>query len=65
MSLRKRGIGRLFMYWGEYMNPNVDYCGVVQLLRQLVERGHCTKIEATRIAARIAVSTGADVILSI
>ena len=47
------------------MYVNVDYCGVIQLLRQLVERGHCTKAEATRIAARIAVKTGAEVILSI
>lgn len=47
------------------MNVNVNYYGVVQLLRQLVEGGHCTKTEATRIAARIAVKTGAEVILSI
>ena len=47
------------------MNANIDYCGVIQLLRQLVEREHCTKAEATRIAARIAVKTGAEIILSI
>lgn len=47
------------------MNANVNFCGVIQLLRQLVERGHCTKVEATRIAAGIARQTGADLIVSI
>lgn len=47
------------------MNANVDYCGVIILLRQLVEAGHCTIKEANRIAARIAGQTGADVILSL
>ena len=47
------------------MNANIDYCGVIQLLRQLVERGYCTKAEAVRIAARIAGKTGAEVILSV
>lgn len=47
------------------MNANVNFCGVIQLLRQLVERGHCTKKEATRIAARIARQTGVDIILPI
>lgn len=47
------------------MNQNVDFCGVIQLLRQLVERGHYTVNEATRIAARIAVSNQVDIIISI
>ena len=47
------------------MNANVNYCGVVILLRQLVAVGHCTKKEAGRIAARVAKKTGADLILSI
>ena len=36
------------------MSKIADYCGVVLLLRQLVEAGHCTSKEAARIAARIA-----------
>ena len=47
------------------MNANINYCGVIILLRKLVESGHCTKKEAGRIAARIAKQTGADIILSI
>lgn len=47
------------------MNANVDYCGVVNLLRSLVATGYCTIKEANRIAVRIAGQTGADVILSL
>jgi len=47
------------------MSKNADYCGVIFLLRQLVEAGHCTKKEATRIAALIARQTGSEVILPI
>jgi len=54
-----------FSYWGVYMNPNVDFCGVIQLLRQLVERGHCTVDEATKIAARIAVHNKVEIIISV
>lgn len=49
----------------KHMNVNVNYCGVIILLRKLVASGHCTKKEAGRIAARIAKQTGADIILSI
>ena len=56
--------GRLFI-WENKMNANINYCGVILLLRKLVESGHCTKKEANRIAARIAKQTGADIILSI
>lgn len=44
-------------------NADVDYCGIVQLLRQLTEAGICTKGEAKKIAARIAVKTGARIFL--
>ena len=47
------------------MNTKVNYCSVIILLRKLVASGHCTKKEASRIAARIAKQTGADIILSI
>ena len=55
--------GGFFM--GGYMNPNVNYCGIVLLLRQLVAAGCCTKKEAARIADRIAKKTGADIIFSL
>lgn len=47
------------------MSTNVDYCGVVFLLRQLVEAGHCTIMEANRIADRIAQQTGAAIMISL
>ena len=46
-------------------NVNVDYCGVVNLLRDLIKRGICTKAGAKKIAARIAVQYGADIIISL
>ena len=46
-------------------NVNVDYCGVVNLLRDLIKRGICTKAEAKKIAVRIAVQYGADIIISL
>lgn len=46
-------------------NANVDYCGVVNLLRDLVKRKICTKAEAKKIAAWIAVQYGADIIISL
>lgn len=49
----------------EVRNANVDYCGVVNLLRDLLKRGLCTKAEARKIAAQIAVQYGADIIISI
>lgn len=41
---------------------NLDYCGVIILLRQLVRIGKCSDSEATKIATRIAAETGADII---
>ena len=59
----------MLMWWLFSVEPtilaNVNYCGVIILLRKLVESGHCTKKEANRIAARIAKQTGVDIILSI
>ena len=46
-------------------NVNVDYCGIVNLLRQLVEKDLLTKQEARKIAARIAVENQVDIILFI
>ncbi len=47
------------------LNKNVDYCGILQLLRQLVNAGAFTYVEAKRIAARIAQKTGANVLISL
>ena len=47
------------------MSVNANYCGAVILLRQLVEAGHCTKKEATKIAALIARQTGVNIELPI
>ena len=47
------------------MSKIADYCGVVLLLRQLVETGHCTSKEAARIAARVARQSGVDINLPI
>ena len=44
-------------------NPDIDYCGVVNLLRQLVAAAHCSKKEAQNIASRIAVQYGANIII--
>lgn len=41
---------------------NLDYCGIVILLRQLVKGGKLSKREATEIAAHIAYKTGVDII---
>ena len=53
---------------GEKMNntcPNIDYCGALNLLRVLIRAGKCSENEAKKIAARIAVNYGADVITSL
>ena len=63
MSLRMQQGG--FCVLENNMSANVNYCGVIILLRQLVKAGYCTKKEANRIAARIAKQTGADAIFSI
>ncbi len=47
------------------VNKNVDYCGILLLLRQLVAAGAFTYTEAKRIAARIAQKAGADVLISL
>ena len=44
---------------------NIDYCGIVSLIRGLLQRKLCTAEEAKKIAARIAVQLGADIILNI
>lgn len=47
------------------MSRDASYCGVILLLRQLVESGHCTKKEATRVATQIARSMKVEIVLPI
>ena len=44
---------------------NIDLCGVLNLLRQLMKNGTCSKQEAQKIAVRIAAQIGADLIFSL
>lgn len=46
-------------------NANVDYCGVIILIRALVQAGSITKKEARQIAARVAACYGATIILDV
>lgn len=46
-------------------DANIDYCGIVMLLRAMLRKELCTEAEAKKIAARIAVQYGADIIISI
>ena len=46
-------------------NANVDYCGIVTLLRTMLKQKICTETEVKRIAARLAVQYGADIIIAI
>ena len=46
------------------MNQNINYIGMVNLLRRLQSTGLVSRKEAGRIAARLRVETGADVIFS-
>lgn len=47
------------------MIANVDYIGILNLLRQLVKAGACTDSEAKRIAGRIAREMGTEVLFPI
>lgn len=46
------------------INANVSYIGMVNLLQALRNAGIVSEAEARRIAARLRVETGADVIYS-
>lgn len=45
------------------MDANVDYLGLLNLLRGLQTRGLITQAEAVKIAARLKVSLGADIFI--
>ena len=46
------------------MNQNINYIGMMNLLRHLQNTGLVSRKEARRIATRLRVETGADVIFS-
>lgn len=47
------------------MDPNINFCGIVILLRVLRDEGILTEKEAWAIVVRIAVETGATVQVSL
>ena len=47
------------------MNPNADYLGIVTMLRSLREQDLISGSEAKKIAARLMVQLGADIIISL
>ena len=47
------------------MNPNADYLGIVTLLRGLRAQVLVSGSEAKKIAARLMVQLGADIIISL
>ena len=47
------------------MNPNADYLGIITMLRSLREQGLVSSSEAKKIAARLMVQLGADIIISL
>ena len=46
-------------------NANIDFCGVIMLLRALKKAGRLTDNELQRIANRVATQIGADIIISV
>ena len=47
------------------MNTQINYCGVIVLLRKLLACNELTRQEAEKIARRVAAETGADLIISL
>ena len=45
------------------MNPNINYIGILNLLRQLVENWIITAEESKKIARHIAIKTGANIVI--
>ena len=46
-----------------HMNVNINYIGVLNLLRQLVKAGAITRAESKKIARHIAIKTGANIVI--
>lgn len=47
------------------MNPDINFFGIITLLRVLRERGIFTEAELRKVAARIAADTGVEVVISL
>ena len=47
------------------MDQNINYYGIILLLRQLRESGIFSEKELRRVAARIAADSGADIMISL
>ena len=43
-------------------SANLYYCGIVKLIRALVDANACTEAEARKVARRIAARIGADIL---
>ena len=48
---------------GTHMEANLDFLGLMNLLRGLLDAGLVSQTEARRVAARLKVKTGADLVL--
>lgn len=53
------------MNGGCTINPNADYLGMINLLRSLREKALISEAEAKKIAARLMVQLGSDIIISL
>ena len=45
------------------MNANINYIGILNMLRYLVEKGAITKDESKKIARHIAIKIGANIVI--
>ena len=45
------------------MNVNIDYLGILELLRQLEEQGVITRTESKKIAGHIAKKSGVNIVI--
>ena len=48
---------------GTHVEANLNYLGLMNLLRGLLDAGLVSQTEARRVAARLKVKTGADLVL--
>ena len=48
-----------------HKNANIDYCGIIMLLRAIKKTGALTEKELRKIAVRLAAEMSADIIISL
>lgn len=56
----ERGV---YMKGRRKMNANINYIGILNMLRYLVEKGALTKAESKKISEHIAKKTGANIVV--